>query len=129
MLSQPTFVEEMDDTRRRVFKHFPDLNLNFLDEDEPEEDSPIEGAPTSRAARAEWIIDAPSSWTFTIIFYIHFYFYCIAGQSYRDHHSIKPLDFFYIINGTVSISFLSTVLWFGMLKYEYSLTPYLISWN
>lgn len=58
--AQPAFAEGMDDIYRRVLKRFPDLNLDFLDEDESDKDYLIESVPASGAAGAERSIDAPS---------------------------------------------------------------------
>lgn len=38
----------MDDTQKRILKHYAKLNLDFLDEDELDDDAPIEEASTPR---------------------------------------------------------------------------------
>lgn len=44
---QPAFAEGIDDTQRRILKCHPDLNRDFLDEDELDNDVPTEGALAS----------------------------------------------------------------------------------
>lgn len=39
--TRSTFAEGMDDTQRRVLKCYSDLNLNFLDEDESDDEAPV----------------------------------------------------------------------------------------
>lgn len=39
--SEPIFIKGMDDTRKRVAKCYPFLNLDFLDEDNLADDAPI----------------------------------------------------------------------------------------
>lgn len=47
--SIPTFTEGMDDTRKRVTKCYPYLNLDFLDEDDLVDDAPIMSVPALEA--------------------------------------------------------------------------------
>lgn len=50
LFAQPAFAEDMDDTRKRILKRYSNFNLNFLDEDDSDEDalainaSALEGA-------------------------------------------------------------------------------------
>lgn len=46
LFAQPTFVEGMEDTQRRILGRYSNLNLNFMYEDEWDNEGPIEGAPT-----------------------------------------------------------------------------------
>lgn len=45
---EPTFAKGMKDTRRMVAKHYPFLNLNFLDEEDQDKGAPTEGVPTPK---------------------------------------------------------------------------------
>lgn len=44
LFSQPAFAKGMDDTRKRIIKHYSNLNLDFLDENKPDNDVPTEHA-------------------------------------------------------------------------------------
>lgn len=60
LFTQPTFAEGMDNTRRKILKHYSNLNLDFLDEDKLNDDIPAEGALTPGAvvARIEEVTNA-----------------------------------------------------------------------
>lgn len=51
--THPAFIEGMDNTRKRVLKWFPELNLDFLDKDESDEDLPVEGVLAPEVVRAD----------------------------------------------------------------------------
>lgn len=38
LFAQPTFAKGMDDGQSKILRHYSDINLDFLYEDEPDED-------------------------------------------------------------------------------------------
>lgn len=64
LFSRPAFAEGMDDTRKRILKHYSNLNQDFLDEDVSNNNIPAEGAsiPKVEVVGIEGVIDTLPAW-------------------------------------------------------------------
>lgn len=97
IFAQLAFVESIDNTWKRILKHHSDLNLDFLDEDESDDEAPTEGAPAPKQ-RELGSKELPACRPLEPFLFFLVANVIIIGQSCKDDHFVKCLGSFLILS-------------------------------